>query len=79
MSERGPRKQQLNEIAQEAERDLNTYQSKTGTGKGLVTGLQDYGVNDTAERKLPGVTVKVGKNPRDEQELRPPDSHRRGR
>ena len=60
MSERGPGKEQLNEIAQQAERDLNTYQSKTGTGKGRVSGLEDYGVNDTIDQKFPGASVKVG-------------------
>ncbi|KAK4157405.1 hypothetical protein C8A00DRAFT_40244 [Chaetomidium leptoderma] len=34
MSERAPGKEQLHKIAQEAERDLSTNQSKTGTGKG---------------------------------------------
>ncbi|SPQ19883.1 178b9d30-eecb-4b68-aabd-a9fefff89e21 [Thermothielavioides terrestris] len=62
MSERGPGKEQLSDIAQQAERDLNTYQSKTGTGKGRVSGLEDYGVNETVERKFPGATVKVGEN-----------------
>jgi hypothetical protein len=62
MSEHGPGKEQLSDIAQQAERDLNTYQSKTGTGKGRVSGLEDYGVNETVERKFPGATVKVGEN-----------------
>jgi hypothetical protein len=62
MAERGPGKEQLNEIAQQAERDLTTYQSKTGTGKGRASGLEDYGVNDTIDRKFPGSTVKVGEN-----------------
>ncbi|KAH6855432.1 hypothetical protein B0I37DRAFT_442279 [Chaetomium sp. MPI-CAGE-AT-0009] len=62
MTERGPGKEQLNEIAQQAERDLNTYQSKTGTGKGRASGLQDSGVSDTVERKFPGATVKAGED-----------------
>lgn len=55
-----PGREHLNEIAQQAERDLNTYQSKTGTGKGRVSGLDDYGVNDPVEKKFPGSTVKAG-------------------
>jgi hypothetical protein len=55
-------KAKLNEIAHQAERDLNTYQSKTGTGKGRATGLEDYGVNELAENKFPGASVKVGEN-----------------
>ncbi|KAK4102304.1 hypothetical protein N658DRAFT_566370 [Parathielavia hyrcaniae] len=60
MSQQGPGKDQLNDIAQQAERDLNTFQSKTGTGKGRVSGLEDFGVNDTIDQKFPGATVKVG-------------------
>lgn len=62
MSGRAPGKEELSKIAQQAERDLNTYQSKTGTGKGRASGLEDYGVNDTVEQKFPGATVKVGEN-----------------
>lgn len=49
-------------IAHQAEQDLNTYQAKTGTGKGRATGLEDFGVNDLAENKFPGASVKVGEN-----------------
>jgi hypothetical protein len=62
MSERGPGKEELSEIAKKAERDLNTYQSKTATGKGRASGLEDYGVNDTIDQKFPGASVKVGEN-----------------
>jgi hypothetical protein len=62
MTGRGPGKEQLEDIAQQAQRDLNTYQSKTGTGKGRTTGLDDYGVNDTVDKKFPGASVKVGEN-----------------
>ncbi|KAK3290271.1 uncharacterized protein B0H64DRAFT_479294 [Chaetomium fimeti] len=62
MTERAPGKEQLKEVAQQAERDLNTYQSKTGTGKGRTAGLDDYGVNETVDKKFPGATVKVGEN-----------------
>ncbi|KAK4124782.1 hypothetical protein N657DRAFT_615763 [Parathielavia appendiculata] len=62
MSEQGPGRDQLNDIAQRAERDLNTYQSKTGTGKGRASGLEDFGVNATIDQKFPGSTVKVGEN-----------------
>jgi hypothetical protein len=62
MSERGPGKDELTDIAQKAERDLNTYQSKTGTGKGRASGLEDFGVNATIDQKFPGATVKVGEN-----------------
>ncbi|KAK4234132.1 hypothetical protein C8A03DRAFT_18905 [Achaetomium macrosporum] len=62
MSQSGPGSDKLNEIALQAERDLNTYQSKTGTGKGRASGLEDFGVNDTVDRKFPGADVKVGEN-----------------
>lgn len=62
MSQRGPGSDKLNKTAQEAERDLNTFQSKTGTGKGRTSGLEDHGVNDTIDRKFPGSNVKVGSN-----------------
>jgi hypothetical protein len=62
MSQSGPGSDKLNQISQQAERDLNTYQSKTGTGKGRASGLDDYGVNDTIDRKFPGADVKVGEN-----------------
>lgn len=62
MSGNAPDKSQLNEIARQAERDLNTYQSKTGAGKGRVAGLDDYGVNAGIDRKFPGATVKAGED-----------------
>ncbi|KAL2022955.1 hypothetical protein VTK56DRAFT_4170 [Thermocarpiscus australiensis] len=62
MSQQGPDEAKLSEIAVQAERDLNTYQSKTGTGKGRATGLEDFGANDLAEKKFPGATVRVGED-----------------
>ncbi|KAK0726220.1 hypothetical protein B0T21DRAFT_413561 [Apiosordaria backusii] len=46
----------LTKIARDAERDLNTYQAKTGSHK---QGLDDTGVTDTSA-KFPGSTVKAG-------------------
>ncbi|KAK3939743.1 hypothetical protein QBC46DRAFT_354772 [Diplogelasinospora grovesii] len=50
--------EKLNEIARQAERDLNTYQAKTGTGQ--TTGLEDAGVNELSEDKFPGSQAKYG-------------------
>ncbi|KAK0671688.1 hypothetical protein QBC41DRAFT_315345 [Cercophora samala] len=48
----------LSKIARDAERDLNTYQSKTGSSR---RGLDDSGVTDTSANKMfPGSTVKTG-------------------
>lgn len=62
MAGQSPDKSKLNEIAHQAEQDLNTYQSKTGTAKGRATGLEDFGVNELAEKKFPGAHVKVGED-----------------
>jgi hypothetical protein len=49
----------LNEIAQQAERDANTYNSKTGAAR--RTGLdEDSGVNTASEQKFPGSKVVYG-------------------
>lgn len=40
------------QIAKQAEADLNTYQSKTGTAR--PQGLDDAGVNSYAEKKFDG-------------------------
>jgi len=52
-------KDKLNKIALDSERDLNTYQSKTGAGKDRDASFPDAGVIDT-ESKFKGSTVKVG-------------------
>ncbi|GAB1312512.1 hypothetical protein MFIFM68171_02722 [Madurella fahalii] len=62
MAGQEPDKSKLNEIAHQAEQDLNTYQAKTGAGKGRATGLEDFGVNDLVEDKFPGASVKVGED-----------------
>ncbi|KAL2134970.1 hypothetical protein VTI74DRAFT_10197 [Chaetomium olivicolor] len=62
MSERGPGKEQLQDIALQAERDLNTYQAKQGTGSGKTSGLEESGVNEAVDKKFPGATVKSGEN-----------------
>ncbi|KAK4447834.1 hypothetical protein QBC34DRAFT_495924 [Podospora aff. communis PSN243] len=49
---------QLNNIAQQAERDLNSYESKTGNNRDKKTGLEDAGVSDVATKKFPGSSVK---------------------
>ncbi|KAK4186339.1 hypothetical protein QBC35DRAFT_554269 [Podospora australis] len=49
----------LNKIAQEAERDLNSYSAKTGHGR-TATSNDTSGINEANERKFPGSTAKVG-------------------
>ncbi|KAF7560494.1 hypothetical protein G7046_g3653 [Stylonectria norvegica] len=46
------------QIAKDAEADLNTYQSKTG--KARREGLDDAGVNSNAEKKFDGAKVTYG-------------------
>ncbi|KAH7130984.1 hypothetical protein EDB81DRAFT_660161 [Dactylonectria macrodidyma] len=46
------------QIAHQAETDLNTYQAKTGSAR--PQGLDDAGVNATAERKFDGAQVEYG-------------------
>ncbi|KAK3331357.1 hypothetical protein B0H66DRAFT_613706 [Apodospora peruviana] len=52
-----PDSAKLNEIAKQAERDLNTHKSKTGK---RVTGLGETGIDDTVEKKFPGAKVQSG-------------------
>ncbi|KAL2255569.1 hypothetical protein VTK26DRAFT_3115 [Humicola hyalothermophila] len=60
MSQKAPNKEQLNEIAAQAEQDLRSYQAKTGAKR--ETGLDDYGVNELVTKKFPGSDVKVGED-----------------
>lgn len=46
------------QIARQAETDLNSYQAKTGNAR--PQGLDDAGVNSTAERKFDDATVEYG-------------------
>ncbi|KAK7415717.1 hypothetical protein QQX98_005630 [Neonectria punicea] len=46
------------QIAKQAETDLNTYQAKTGNAR--PQGLDDAGVNATAERKFDDANVEYG-------------------
>ncbi|CAM1500492.1 Fc.00g096540.m01.CDS01 [Cosmosporella sp. VM-42] len=46
------------QIAKDAERDLNTYQSKTGNAR--PQGLDDAGVNSYAEKKFENAGVEYG-------------------
>lgn len=43
-------------IAQSAERDVNTHRAKTGH----AGGLDDAGVDSSAEKKFPGSQVRYG-------------------
>ncbi|KAK4169747.1 hypothetical protein QBC43DRAFT_365413 [Cladorrhinum sp. PSN259] len=49
----------LNKIARDAERDLNSYSAKTGSGKHHIPGFDDTAINDN-QKKFPGSTLKVG-------------------
>jgi hypothetical protein len=46
------------QIAKEAERDLNSYQAKTGNNR--PEGYADASVNSYVERKFPGAQVTTG-------------------
>ncbi|KAJ8083435.1 hypothetical protein PM082_009309 [Marasmius tenuissimus] len=49
------------EIARQAEADLNSYQAKTGTGqKGLKTASDAPGVDSNVEKKFSGAQVVTG-------------------
>lgn len=52
-----PSKEELNKIAQDAERDLNSYQAKQGLNN---VSVEDAGVDSIVEKKFPGAEVKVG-------------------
>ncbi|KAK6067651.1 hypothetical protein SCUP234_11520 [Seiridium cupressi] len=51
-----PGEQQLRNIADQAERDLNSYQAKTGAGKSSSN--DDAGVDSRVENKFPGAQVQ---------------------
>jgi hypothetical protein len=55
-----PDNTKVNDIAQQAERDLNSYESKTGNNRDKKTGLEDAGVSDVATKKFPGSTLQYG-------------------
>lgn len=50
-----PTKDELNQIAQQAEADLNSYQAKQGLNNSSV---DDAGVDSNVETKFPGAEVK---------------------
>lgn len=52
-----PSKDELNKIAADAERDLNSYQAKQGLNN---VSVEDAGVDSIVEKKFPGAEVKVG-------------------
>ncbi|KAI8226161.1 hypothetical protein K4K55_008612 [Colletotrichum sp. SAR 10_96] len=64
-----PSKDQLNEIAAQAQLDLNTYQSKTGAARPM--GNDDAGVSSVAERKFPGASVSVQGDPTNNVSYKP--------
>ncbi|KAM0820646.1 putative SMP domain-containing protein [Seiridium cardinale] len=51
-----PGEQELRNIADQAERDLNSYQAKTGAGKSSSS--DDAGVDSRVENKFPGAQVQ---------------------
>lgn len=51
-----PTSEQLRDIANQAERDLNTYQSKQGLNN--YSGSDDAGVDSGVEKNFPGAEVK---------------------
>ncbi|KAH7628877.1 hypothetical protein B0T09DRAFT_267888 [Sordaria sp. MPI-SDFR-AT-0083] len=61
MSSDNENKQELNSLAQSAERDLNSWESKTGHRR---TGLEDdTGINEfNASKKFPGTEIHYGDN-----------------
>lgn len=52
----GDRQQDLRNIADQAERDLNSYQAKTGAGK--TSSSDDAGVDSRVENRFPGAQVQ---------------------
>jgi len=50
----------LNDIAQQAESDLNSYESKTGNKRDKKTGLENAGVCDVVTNKFPDSTLRYG-------------------
>ena len=55
-----PGNDKLSEIAMQAERDLNSYRSKTGSGRDRATDYEAAGVSDVDTSKFPGASVKYG-------------------
>lgn len=55
-----PDNDKLSEIAKQAERDLNSYRSKTGSGRDQATDYEAAGVSDVATSKFPGASAKYG-------------------
>ncbi|KAI1460599.1 hypothetical protein F4805DRAFT_454530 [Annulohypoxylon moriforme] len=53
-----PSSETLRKIADEAERDLNTYEAKTGAQK--TSSNDEAGVDTRAEKKFPGADVRYG-------------------
>lgn len=51
-----PSNNEFRDIAAQAERDLNSYQAKTGHARS--TGLDDAGVDSMSEKRFPGSEVK---------------------
>ncbi|KAM5436821.1 hypothetical protein McanMca71_001938 [Microsporum canis] len=50
----------MSQEAYQAERDLNSYQAKTGRRKDISDTTQDTGVDAGVENKFPGSQVRVG-------------------
>ena len=48
----------LNKLAEQAERDLNTYEAKTGAGRS--TRSDEAGVEPRVENRFPGAEVQYG-------------------
>lgn len=54
-----PTSEEFRNIAAQAERDLNSYQAKTGAGR-QSSGGDDAGVDTNVENKFPGAKVQYG-------------------
>lgn len=50
----------LDKIARQAEQSLNSYNSKTGSGRDRATNFEPAGVSDTLANKFPGAQIKYG-------------------
>ncbi|KAH9884553.1 hypothetical protein F4778DRAFT_762603 [Xylariomycetidae sp. FL2044] len=55
-----PSSEELRNIAEQAEKDLNTYEAKTGAKK--TSPSDDAGVDSRVENKFPGSEVKYGED-----------------
>lgn len=53
-----PTTENLRNITEQAERDLNNYEAKTGAGRS--TRSDDAGVDPRVENKFPGAEVRYG-------------------